>query len=457
MDPYEARATLLERAAALESEDVAPEEALGRWLAHPITAPEPRPAYSNSAMDGFAVRTADTAAAQEGDPVRLQVVGEARVDEPYNPLLGPGEAVRINTGGPVPDGADAVVPVERTTAAGPAEGGGLPETVTVYQAPAPGAHIRPRGEELMPDDEVLPAGLRMNAAAVALLSTLGVAAAPVHRRPRVAAVVTGDEFARGARDANGPLLRALGNRRELEPLGVEYAGDQAEELAEVLHRLGHEADVVLSTGGASVGPHDSVGRAWERVGVRTLFWKVAVKPGKPVRGGVGPPESDMASTLFLALPGNPQSVLAGFEFFAEPLLRRLAGGQGDGAIHLRLPLADDLPGNSRTRLLRGRVVDRDRETAVEIPAVQGSGMLLQAARYPLVAEVEGSPEPLPAGTPVPVRAGVEGLVGRVWTPDPGDSTDAQEDPTDPEEISTNPEEASTEPWENPNEPKTEWE
>jgi molybdopterin molybdotransferase len=307
----EAQAQVLRRAAPLEGEDVAVADAAGRVLLEDAAAAVDLPPFPSSAMDGFAVRAADL-------PGTLPVVFRIAAGRPAERPLRPGEAMAIATGGVVPDGADAVVPIEYVVE--------HDNEVAVEKAPAPGANVRPRGGDVRAGEVVVAAGVRLAPGAVGALAAAGIPAVRCGRRPRVAVLTTGTELARPGEalapgqvyEANGAMLAAA----------VAAAGGSAELLASVedtdeAHRAaiarGLEADVLVTSGGVSVGPHDLVRRVETELGVEEVFWQVAVKPGKPVSFGV------RGRTLVFGLPGNPVSSLVGFELFVRPALLALQG------------------------------------------------------------------------------------------------------------------------------------
>lgn len=338
----------------LPAEAVAPEAALGRWLAAPVVATTDLPPWDNSAMDGYAVRAADTAGATEARPIVLQVRGEVRAGEDPTVALGPtgghvqaGTAVRIATGAPLPPGADAVVPVEDTTpldASGAPVGprgreatGPLPAACAVHVAVTAGGSVRRRGDDLRGGTVVLAAGTRLSAGGVALAAGAGATTVSVHRRPRVAVLATGDEIREpgtalgpaGIPDANGPGLRALVASAGAIPVSLGVARDALEEVVGRLRAAAEgtdgqaPVDAIIVSGGVSVGPYDVVRSAFERLG-RVDLWRVAVQPGKPFAFGTGDRPGGGVVPLF-GLPGNPVSTAVTFELFVRPALRHLAG------------------------------------------------------------------------------------------------------------------------------------
>ncbi len=326
----------------LPGESVAPEAGLGRVLAGPVVAATDLPPWDNSAMDGYALRSADAAAATEARPVVLEVVGEVAAGTAAAVEVRAGTAVRIATGAPVPPGADAVVPVEATTpldvagiAIGPRgrdAGGSLPAACAVHEAVAAGGSIRRRGEDLRAGMAVLAAGTTLTAPAIALAAGAGVGVVAVHRQPRVAVLATGDEVRRageplgpaGIPDANGPGIRALVAASGGMPIDLGIARDEVEDVVARLRAGIAGADAVVVSGGVSVGPYDVVRAAIETVG-RVELWRVAVQPGKPFAFGLATGPSPDRPVLLFGLPGNPVSSMVTFELFVRPALLRLAG------------------------------------------------------------------------------------------------------------------------------------
>ena len=357
----EARRLILERATPLPSERVPLAEAAGRVLAEAARATVDLPPFPSSAMDGFALRAADA-------PGRLPVVARIAAGHPAPRPLAPGEAMGIATGGVVPEGADAVVPIEVVTDEG--------DTVEV-PAVEPGAHVRPRGGDLRRDDVVVEAGTILRPAELAATrrgrdrrGRVRTASAHRRRHDRERAPPS----RRGSRA--GPDLRverrharrrARVGRRAVEP-PVSVADDEAEHRA-ALER-GLDADVLVTSGGVSVGPHDLVRRIEQELGVEEVFWRVAVKPGKPISFGV------RGSTLVFGLPGNPVSSLVGFELFVRPALLALQGARDPGPPFQPGVLGSSVRRNAeRDEFLRARL----RDGVLEPLTGQESHMIARAA------------------------------------------------------------------------------
>ena len=330
VSPAEAAAALCARLAPVGAEEVPLRGLPGRVLAEPGRWDRDSPPADVSAMDGYALRAADAPASGRW----LPVAGEVAIGrEP--PACPPGAAVRVFTGGAVPAGADCVVPREllEEEAAGDAARTGRVRWLPGSPAPIPGGHVRRRGENARAGDAALPAGAAVTPAAASALASAG-AVPRVHRRVRVAVRLTGDELHDaslpagavppcGIRDSNGPLIRAfLAGLPWAEAVSVERVPDDAEATAASVRSALTEAaaDAVLLSGGVSMGDHDHVPAACVAAGCTPVYHRLAMRPGKPNFGAVGP-----AGQAVLGLPGNPGSVLAGLFVLASPALRRLAG------------------------------------------------------------------------------------------------------------------------------------
>jgi molybdopterin molybdotransferase len=326
-----------------EAEWVPLADALGRVVAETVRSATDLPPWDNSAMDGYAIRSADVVGAADASPRLLEVLGDLPAGVVPVEEVRRGGAIRIATGGRLPGGADAVVPVELTTPAGTdgsplrARGrdasGSLPPAVLVHAGVAEGGSIRRQGSDLHRGDSVLEPGTRIGPAAVAIAAGSGNDGLHVHRRPIVAVLATGDEIRPAGRplgdagipDANGPSLMALVADAGGDPRSLGIAADR---LADVRSRiaagLAEGADVIIVSGGVSVGPYDHVRTAFGELGEIDL-WRVAVQPGKPFAFGTAARPGGGAPVLLFGLPGNPVSTFVTFELFARPALRRLAG------------------------------------------------------------------------------------------------------------------------------------
>jgi len=336
--------------AALPAEMVALSDSLGRVLAADVEAATDLPPWDNSAMDGYAIRARDVAGATEVAPVLLRVAGEVAAGSASETAVIPGLALRIATGAPMPPGADAVVAVEQTTplAADGSAGergreatGPLPARIRVHEATLPGRNVRRRASDLQLGRTVLGAGRAIGPAELAVIAAGGIARMAVHARPRVAVLSTGDELrgagsdlgAAGIPDSNGPALVALCAAAGAEAHHVGIAPDRLEPTLELLRSAVGDADLVIVSGGVSVGPYDVVRGAFAQVGTVDL-WRAAIQPGKPFAFGTAPRGEHRPGppVLLFGLPGNPVSVFVTFEVFVRPALRRLAGRTSDALL-----------------------------------------------------------------------------------------------------------------------------
>lgn len=317
----EARRVVLSACEPLPPRRVATSGASGHVLAEAIHAAEAIPPFANSAMDGYAVRAADTMA---NLPARLRVVDRVMAGDDAGTPVDEGEAVRIMTGAPLPEGADAVCMVEHARV----EAGG--SIVLIDQALEAGANVRHAGEDIAPGDEVFGPGTRLGPAHLGVLASLGIESLRAHPRPAVAVLSTGDELAgatsalaRGKiRDANRPALLAQLRADGFGTVDAGMAGDDETLLAERLQAAASHCDAVVASGGVSVGDRDVMRAVLEKLcGPAAASMQVAIKPAKPLAFGT----SEVTGTPIFGLPGNPVSALVSYELFVRPALRRMAG------------------------------------------------------------------------------------------------------------------------------------
>lgn len=348
-------AILERRTCSLGVERVSVHAAHGRVAGEAVIAGVDVPAFARSAMDGFAVVGESTFGASSQAPVELVLIGETKAGRRFGGTLRSGEAVRITTGAPIPTGADAIVMAEVAEASG--------DTVRVREAVAPGKHVSAVGEDLRRGDLVVERGRRLRPQDVGVLSSLGVAEIMVVRRPRVSIVITGDEVLPAGdvprdaliADADGPMLRALADRDGAGAIELRYLPDDRDALRALF--AAHDGDVLLVSGGSSVGPEDHAPTVLAELG-EIVVHGVALRPASPAGFGFLPG----GCPVFL-LPGNPVSCLCAYEFFAGPTLRAL-GGRSRAWPHrrARLPLAAKIVSElGRTDYMRvsirdGRVV-----------------------------------------------------------------------------------------------------
>ena len=308
----DARAAVLAAVRPLPAEDVAVQDALGRVLAEDVVAAGDVPAFANSAMDGYAVRAGPAGR-------KLRVVDEARAGAPATIAVDDGEAVRISTGAPIPEGADAVLQIELVQVDG--------DRVALDDDVEPGRNVRPSGDDLRAGDRILHAGTRLGAAEVGLAVACGRASVACARVPEVVVLATGDELVAPGKplapgqlhETNGLTLAALSTRAGAHVASAGVVRDTEEQTRAAIADALERADVVVLSGGVSVGPHDHVKPALEALGVEEIFWRVALRPGRPTWFGTH------GDKLVFGLPGNPVSAMVTFVLFARPALAALQG------------------------------------------------------------------------------------------------------------------------------------
>jgi len=379
MPVADALSAVLAGAEPLPEETVALDEAHRRVLARDVAALRTQPPQTMSAMDGYAVRSADASHVA----ARLKVIGEVAAGRPFERAVGVGEAVRIFTGGVIPDGADAVIIQEDTVTEG--------DGTTITEAAIPGRHIRPAGIDFRQGDVLLAAGSRLTDRDLSLAAGMNYPQLPVRRRPKVAILATGDELVMPGETpgpgqivySNGYALRALARDEGAETIDLGIAADSIEATTDGIRRardLG--ADVLVTTGGASVGDHDLVKRSLEAEGVAMAFWRIAMRPGKPMMHGM------LGAMRVIGLPGNPvSSYVCGF-LFLVPLIRALSGRKTVHHGRETALLGRDLAANDqREDYLRARLERREDGALVAVPVNhQDSSLLgnLAAARALLI-------------------------------------------------------------------------
>lgn len=389
----EAQARVMAEIAAGRAEPVPLEEALGRILREDVIATRDLPPADNSAMDGYAVRAEDLREV----PVRLPVTDDIAAGHPPRRALEPGTAMRIMTGAFVPDGADTVVQVELT------DGG--TEVVTIDKTLPRGTNVRRRGEDMRAGAVVIRRGVRIGAAETAMLAAVQKTSVPVGRRPSVAILSTGDElvdFHEPLTDGkivntNGPLLRALVLEAGAIPRVVGIVRD-TKEATIAAFETALESDFVLSSGGVSVGAYDFVKEALDALGAEAKFWRVAMKPGKPVV------LSRRGDCVIFGLPGNPVSCLVSFHLFAAPALRKFMGqesGLYPPSVQARLEAPLKSIGDRRV-YVRVQISARDGELHARPLTSQGSGSLTSMIGANGLAIVEAGVTRVDAGAMLPV-------------------------------------------------------
>jgi len=372
---YEARKTILQAVPTMPIEIVHLHQALQRILATDVVAEMDLPPFDNSSMDGYAIRSSDTAHATDRNRIRLDVVGEVSAGEFSEQKLQPGTAVQIMTGAPMPDGADAVIEQELVES----RDGVIELRTRVAQA----RNVRKKGEETRKGEIVLRKGTRLTPAGVGVLASLGIAHTEVYARPTVALLTTGSEIVEVGeplapgkiRNSNAYTLWGLVVESGANPVDLGKAGDHEEEIRTKIQR-GLRHDLLVTSGGVSVGKHDLVLRVLEELGVTIHFWKVNIKPGMPTAFGVYRNAQSRDVPVF-ALPGNPVSTMVTFLQFVRPALMSMTG-ETDIRPPMRLfaKLDHEISKADGKRHFSRGIVRNDRgELFVRTTGSQSSGML----------------------------------------------------------------------------------
>lgn len=389
----EALERIVADAAPTSLETLPIESAAGRILAEPLRARLTQPPFDSSAMDGYAVRSADVVHL----PARLKVIGQAAAGHPFSGRVGAGEAVRIFTGAPIPEGADAVVIQENTAATN--------NVVEIRDGVPDPAHIRPRGFDFHQNDLLLEPGRRLGPRELTLAAAGGYGEIPVRRKPVVAILATGDELvAPGTPPGPGQIVSSnpIGVAALLTQAGAEakllgIARDDRESLISRIEAA-RDADVLVTIGGASVGDHDLVGPVLQSLGITLAFWKIDMRPGKPLLHG------RLGSQRVIGLPGNPVSALICTRVFLVPLVRTLLGLPSEEAASFKALLAEPVEANGpRQHYMRAKLERRPgSHFIVRLARSQDSSLLEPlAAADALVVRPPRAPA-LPAGAEVQV-------------------------------------------------------
>ncbi len=361
----------------LPAEQVPLLDALGRVLAEPVVAHDSLPPFANSSMDGYALRAADISGASIADPAALSVVADIAAGTVSNIPLSLGSAARIMTGAPMPDGADAVIPVEDTNEPWRNAERPLPAEILIYREVEIGAYVRHIGEDIQAGQEVMLPGHLLRPQEIGVLASLGVSQVRVHRRPRVGVLSTGDELI----DVEAPLTpgkirnsnsyaqaaQVLSLGADLVSLGV--ARDTEDQVRAKL-QVGLDAgvDLLVSSAGVSVGAYDVVKSVLEQEG-NVSFWRVRMRPGKPLAFG------SYHGVPFLGLPGNPVSAMVSFERFVRPSIRKMAGHTALDRHQVTVIAQDHQYSDGRESYVRARVTKTDQGYLAYSTGSQGSHVM----------------------------------------------------------------------------------
>lgn len=370
----EALENILDAVSPLGLEKVNLFEALGRVIGEDVHAGRAIPPKDNSAMDGYALRAEDTRGASPDNPVILKVVEDIPAGAVPQKRIEPGQASRIMTGAPIPEGANAVVPMEESRR----EGGG----VAILAEAATGRDIRRAGEDVQPGEKVISRGEIIRPAEIGMLSSLGRSFIFVHQRPLVAIVATGDELTDVDEptspwkivSSNSYALAALARDCGAIPMQLGIARDRREDLVEAF-RNAMRADLIVSSGGVSVGDYDLVKDVMKQEGNRMQFWRVAMRPGRPLAFG------SMGGVPTVGLPGNPVSTMVSFELFVRPALLKMMGHKNLFRRTVRARLEEEIHKKPGVRhFIRARIQRRKEGYVVVTTGDQGSGILKSMVR-----------------------------------------------------------------------------
>jgi len=396
----EAQKKILDVFHPLPSETVGLSEAGGRILFAPITSSFEFPPFSNSSMDGFAVRTSDIGSASAENPVILNVVSDIPAGSQPSICIEAGQSARVMTGAPIPEGADAVIPVENTDATHSGHHSlSVPEKVKIFQSAQPGDYIRFKGTDLKAGETVLKPGKVLQPQDIGLLASMGIACVQVYRRPKIALFSNGNELLEAGQplqagkiyDSNSYMLLAW-----LKKIGaqVEYLGiarDQLEDVQSILdNAVAGAPDLIISSAGVSVGVYDFVRIAVEKQG-KLNFWRANIRPGKPIAFG------EYCGIPFMGLPGNPVSSFVGFMVFALPAIRKMSGSQQIFAKTIRVITGEEIESDGRESYLRVNLKEDDGKIIATQAGHQGSGNIFSLLAKALLIVPSGV-KSLPFGT-----------------------------------------------------------
>jgi molybdopterin molybdotransferase len=398
----QARERILSQLHPVTTETIKLETCASRALAMDVVAPDDLPSFDNSSMDGFAVRAADVADATDASPRSLRVVADIPAGTSPVISLAPGQAARIMTGAQIPNGADAVIPVEDTDFDNRDAGSSPPECVQILKPAKTGGNIRLRGTDIRAGEAVLEKGRRLKPQDLGLLATLGMASVTVHRKPRVALLSSGDELIRAdetlepgkIRDSNSYVLAALIESAQAEVVRLGVAKDNRDSVEALFEQaVRHNVDMILSSAGVSVGAFDFIKAVVESNG-RMDFWRVNMRPGKPLAFG------EYRGIPFIGLPGNPVSAFVGFEVFARAALGRLGGSLNGSRQTVRVRSGEEIESDGRESYLRAIIHEENGLLVAHLTGHQGSGNLRSLVQANALLIIPAGVKCVPAGQEV---------------------------------------------------------
>lgn len=397
---------ILARMTALPVENAPTAQALGRVLATNIVAAADIPPFANASMDGYAARAADVMSAASDSPVILTVIADIPAGVVSDRPVGPGEAARIMTGAPLPDGADAVVAVEQTDDQWVSDGEApLPERVRIYRAARPGENVRLAGEDIRAGQTILTAGTVLRPPEIGVLVSLSYRQVPVFRQPRAAILSTGDELvdldeplrAGQIRNSNSYVLAGLVTTNGGLPLRLPVARDTLADVRRCFRSaLKHQPDLIISSAGVSVGTRDVVRTVVEELGAVEL-WRINLRPGKPLAFG------HVQGVPFFGLPGNPVSAMVTFDVFVRPALLALTGRDPQAVPTVEAVVGEDITSDGRRSYLRVTLTAQGGAWVAHLTGTQSSGALLSMVKADGLLIVPEGMTHVPAGSRLPVR------------------------------------------------------
>ncbi len=400
---HEALTHILKEFQPVSIETAPVESCQGRVLSEDISAPQDMPPFSNSSMDGFAVRAEDAQTASPDHPVILRVIEDIPAGASPTQTVGKGEAARIMTGAPLPSGADAVIPVEDTDHDGEQDAG-LPERVAVYSASRISQYTRPKGQDMRRGDVLMKRGRKLQPQDVGLLSALGLPQVPVYRQPCVALFSSGNELASPGQplkpgqvyDSNAPMLSALFQNEGARVLWLGAALDDPQQVYQLLHKSREQAiDLIVTSAGVSVGAFDYVRQVIEAHG-KLAFWRVNMRPGKPLAFG------SFEGIPLVGLPGNPVSAYVGARVFVLPILHKLEGRSVLSEPRARAVLGEPVESDGRESYLRAVIKEESGKRVARLTGHQGSGNLLSLVQANALLIVPSGVKSLPSGAEVEI-------------------------------------------------------
>ena len=400
----EALQRLLSSFHPVQSESILLSESAGRVLYEGVKSEIDLPLFTNSSMDGFAVRSIDVSKASKNHPVTLSIVEDIPAGKTPSIHLEENQSSRIMTGAPIPSGADAVIPVEDTDQYDLKSRSSydLPPAITVYRAVGPGDYIRHKGEDVKKNEVVLHANSPLKPQELGILAMLGKAQISVYRRPKIIILSTGDELvpvevplqSGQIHDSNAYTLSALIERDFGDPEYLGIVSDNEDSVREFLiTAVAKSADLILSSAGVSVGVFDFVRTVVQSDG-NLNFWRVNMRPGKPIAFG------DFQGVPFIGLPGNPVSAFVGYEVFVRPAILKLSGIQDVPRYRIKAKLIEDIESDGRESYLRGIIHLKNDEWIARLTGHQGSGNLLSLVQANALLIIPSGVKSLAAGAEV---------------------------------------------------------